>query len=87
MSVSEPIFPGDHIEVTPLKAELGTYKDWGLLRGTSLSQMSVGGTSIFWIEPALDPLTKELKPDGLRLNANDVEVRLLFSARVARTRS
>jgi hypothetical protein len=70
---------GDHILVTPMEKLAGGNADFGVLRGTALSDLAYGGTSVFEME-LLVGVSRHL----LRLNCNDVDVRLLFSASVAR---
>lgn len=82
MAVQERIQKGDYIVVTPLARNLGTVRDFGVLRGTSLDGLSLGGHSIFRME--VTDLQSPNTPLEIRLNANDVDVDLLFSARVAR---
>lgn len=86
MSVIDPFKSGDHIEITPLESERGTHKDWGVLRGTSLSEVGRSGSAIFFMEPAkvVADAASPHEPVQFRFNANEVDVRLLFSARVAR---
>lgn len=81
MSVRENILPGDQVEVTPLEKHRGGPSDFGTLRGTALEQVSNGGSALFRMEFTI---ANQREPVALRLNVNDVDVRLLFSARVAR---
>jgi hypothetical protein len=86
MSVIDAFRMGDHIEVRPLDAERGTHKDWGVLRGTACSDLGRSGSAIFFMEPAkvVADAASPHDPVQFRFNANEVDVRLLFSARVAR---
>jgi hypothetical protein len=85
MSVIDAFRMGDHIEVRPLESERGTHKDWGVLRGTAHSDMSRSGSAIFFMEvPSVLHVAAGDSPIQMRFNANEVDVRLLFSARVAR---
>lgn len=84
MAALDAFSKGDHIEVMPLERDRNTFKDWGVLRGTALDGLRVGGTAIFNLKP--DPVLRTYEEPHLKLrfNANEVDVRLLFSARVAR---
>lgn len=85
MAALDAFNAGDYIEVRRLEKDRGTHRDWGVLRGTALSAMSRGGTAIFNLRP--DPVIRTYEEDELtlRFNANDVDVRLLFAATVARS--
>jgi hypothetical protein len=84
MPVIDAFNKGDYIEVTPLEKDRGTHKDWGVLRGTALDGLGKGGMAIFNLQvPTLR--TFENPALELRFNANDVDVRLLFSAKIARS--
>ena len=85
MAALDAFRKGDHIEVMPLERDRNTFKDWGVLRGTALDSLSMGGTAIFNLKP--DPAIRTYQEPNLQLrfNANEVDVRLLFSAAVART--
>lgn len=84
MAVIDAFNTGDFIAVTPLERNLGTHRDWGVLRGTALDNVSRSGHAIFEMRP--DPAIRTYQEPQLtlRFNANEVDVRLLFSARVAR---
>lgn len=86
MSCREAFKSGDYIEVTPTESEIDTFADWGVLRGTAVTDMSISGSAIFTVEvPQL--VSRREVPAGpltLTLNANFVDVRLLFSASRAR---
>jgi hypothetical protein len=86
VSVIDPFMPGDFIEVTPLENERGTHRDWGVLRGTALDEVNRSGSAVFFMEPARVVRTAASPHDPVqfRFNANEVDVRLLFSAKVAR---
>ena len=86
MSAIDAFRMGDHIEVRPLERHLGTHEDWGVLRGTACSDLGRTGSAIFFMEPAkvIADAASPHDPVQFRFNANEVDVRLLFSARVAR---
>jgi hypothetical protein len=82
MPVRDSIMPGDHIEVTPLDKHLGGPLDFGVIRGVALTQLQLGGPAGFEVQFTL--YADQRDPLKVRLNSNEVNVRLLFSARVAR---
>ena len=82
MSVQEPFNRGDYIAVTPLAGNLGTTRDFGMLRGTALDGLHRTGSAIFRMQ--VTDLQSPNKPLEIRLNANDVDVELIFAASVAR---
>lgn len=84
MTVIDPFNKGDFIAVTPLQRDLGTFKDWGVIRGTALNNVSRSGSSVFNLRPDPAICTLDNRELTLRFNANEVDVRLLFSATVAR---
>lgn len=73
---------GDLIEVTPLERQKGGPDDFGVLRGTALSELRTVGIARFNMVAVIGSTKTELT-----LNCNDVDVRLLFSAKIARARS
>lgn len=85
MAALDAFTKGDFIEVTPLERDKGTRRDWGVLRGTAMDNLSKGGTAVFNLLPDPAVRTYENAVLELRFNANEVDVRLLFSARIART--
>ena len=70
---------GDYIEVTPLERLHHGNADFGTVRGTALTDLGPGGSSVFTIQVLMGGRRHDLE-----LNCNDVDVRLLFSAAVAR---
>lgn len=82
MAVLEGFSRGDYILVTPLDKNLGTVRDFGTLRGTALDGLSRAGHAIFRMQ--VTHLQSPDKPLEIRLNANEVDVELIFAASVAR---
>lgn len=80
MSLHEAMTRGDLIEVTPKAADLGTTRDFGVLRGTTLTTMERIGNAVFVLQLDAGGTQRELV-----LNCNFVEVKVLFAASVART--
>lgn len=73
---------GDHIEVTPVEARLGTSYDFGVLRGATLTTLERIGSSVFVMQLDVDPGGAKRE---LVFNCNFVDVKVLFRAEVART--
>jgi hypothetical protein len=80
MAVRERINKGDLVEVRPLEKDRHGPGDFGTLRAVALEAVTNGGPAGFRVEITIG----QKEPVEVRLNVNDVDVRLLFSARVAR---
>lgn len=76
--LSDPFTRGDHIEVTAKRST----PDFGTLRGTALDTRGIAGRAAFRLELATGPLLSDKAV--LDLNLNEVHVKRLFSADVAR---
>jgi hypothetical protein len=70
---------GDYIEVTPVKSDLDTGRDFGIIRGTALEDRGLTGLATFSMALNIAGRVKVIA-----LNLNFVEVRTLFRADVAR---
>lgn len=71
---------GDFIEVTPMERDKdGGYGDFGVLRGTAMNDLPRGGSATFQILVMIGGTGTTMT-----LSCNTVNVRLLFSAHVAR---
>jgi hypothetical protein len=75
----EGFVKGDLIEVTTRKQWVGTFRDFGTIRGTALDTRGLGGPSSFklWLNsPGLQA--------ELTIDLNYVDVKTVFAALVAR---
>lgn len=71
---------GDFIEVTPRESDKGGgVGDFGVLRGTAMNTLPRSGSATFQILLMIGGM-----PTTMTLSCNTVDVRLLFSAHVAR---
>lgn len=81
MPISGKIRVGDHVEITPMEKDLRTPRDFGVIRGTALDDRSLGGEASFRVQLNIDGLSE---PPVLPIYLNTVQVRVLFSAGIAR---
>lgn len=80
MSLKQAMTAGDFIEVTPTPENVGTPKDFGVIRGTTLTTMGTIGYATFEVQVEVGGQTIVIG-----LNCNFVDVKVLFDAKVARS--
>lgn len=81
MPISTKISVGDHVEITPVEADLRTPRDFGVIRGTALDVAQYGGSAWLRVQLDIDGMTE---PPVLSIYLNTVNVRVLFNAGIAR---